>query len=131
MARLLVVDNEPDICALTARHLVRAGHQVICAYDAATALAEVALHGPPDAAVLDVDMPAVDGFELLERLRAGQPDLDALFLTVLWNADVLTRISGYDAAFVAKPFSSESLCVAVAQLLARRGGAPRQSETAR
>ena len=131
MARLLVVDNEPDICALIARHLVRAGHQVICAHDAATAIAEVALHGPPDAAVLDVDMPTADGFELLDRLRTEHPDLSALFLTVLWNADVLTRIHGYDAAYVAKPFTSGTLCAAVADLLARRGGTARQSETAR
>ena len=130
MARLLVVDNEPDICALISRHLVRAGHEVISACDAPTALAEVALHGPPDAAVLDVDMPAVDGFELLDRLRDDHPDLAALFLTVLWNADVLARIAGYGAAYVAKPCTAETLCVAVQALLARRGGASRQSEPA-
>jgi two-component system, OmpR family, response regulator len=131
VARLLVVDNEPDICALIARYLVRAGHEVICAHDSATALAEVALHGPPDAAVLDVDMPAVDGFELLERLRADHPDLAALFLTVLWHGNVLARIAGLDAAYVAKPFTPGALCSAVDELLARRGGASRQSETAR
>jgi len=131
MARLLVVDNEPDICALIARHLVRAGHQVICAHDAATALAEVALHGPPDAAVLDIDMPAVSGFGLLERLRAEHPDLAVLFLTVLWNADVQARITGYDAEYLGKPFTSDSLCGAVTELLARRGGTPRRPETAR
>ncbi|GGQ73273.1 response regulator transcription factor [Couchioplanes azureus] len=124
MARLLVVDNEPDICALIARHLVRAGHEVLYAHDAATALAEVALHGPPDAAVLDVDMPGVDGFELLERLRAAYPRLPALFLTVLWGAEVQTRTADYDARYVAKPFTPAALCDAVADLLARPGTPP-------
>ncbi|OJF14231.1 response regulator transcription factor [Couchioplanes caeruleus] len=121
MARLLVVDNEPDICALIARHLVRAGHEVLCAHEAATALAEVALHGPPDAAVLDVDMPGVDGYELLERLRTAHPRLPALFLTVLWGADVQTRTEDYDARYVAKPFTAAALCDAVADLLAQPG----------
>jgi DNA-binding response OmpR family regulator len=119
VARLLVVDNEPDICALIARHLVRAGHQVVCAHDAATALAEVALHGPPDAAVLDVDMPAVDGFELLRRLRTHHPDLAALFLTVLWNAEVQARITANEAAYLGKPFTADTLCAAVAEVLPR------------
>ncbi|MEV4706382.1 response regulator [Actinoplanes sp. NPDC049316] len=130
MARLLVVDNEPDICALIARYLVRAGHEVICAHDGATALAEVSLHGPPDAAVLDVDMPAVNGFELLEQLRSDHRDLAALFLTVLWNGEVRDRIAGLGAAYVPKPFTPEGLCTAVEDLLSRRGGAARQSETA-
>ncbi|MEV6599909.1 response regulator [Actinoplanes sp. NPDC051346] len=121
MARLLVVDNEPDICALIARHLVRAGHEVLCAHEATTALAEVALHGAPDAAVLDVDMPGVDGFELLERLRAAHPRLPALFLTVLWGADVRTKTADYDARYVAKPFTPASLCGAVEEMLANPG----------
>jgi len=123
MARLLVVDNEPDICALIARYLVRAGHEVLCAHEASTALAEVELHGPPDAAVLDVDMPGVDGFELLERLRVAHPGLPALFLTVLWGGDVLARTAQCDAAYVAKPFTPAALCDAVESLLARPGAA--------
>ncbi|MFI5495130.1 response regulator transcription factor [Actinoplanes sp. NPDC051859] len=124
MARLLVVDNEPDICALIARHLVRAGHEVLCAHDAATALAEVALHGPPDAAVLDVDMPDVDGFALLDRLRVQHRGLPALFLTVMWSGDVRTRVAEYDAGYVAKPCTESALREAVEALLTRPGATP-------
>ncbi|BCJ49615.1 hypothetical protein Asp14428_10900 [Actinoplanes sp. NBRC 14428] len=131
MARLLVVDDEPDICALIARHLVRAGHEVICAHDGPTALAEVALHGPPDAAVLDIDMPGVNGFELLERLRATLPGLPALFLTVLWNADVLARAARHHAGYVPKPFTPAALHDALHDVLTRDSGTPRRPGTAR
>ncbi|MEV4639898.1 response regulator [Actinoplanes sp. NPDC049548] len=126
MARLLVVDDEPDICALTARHLVRAGHQVICAHDGPTALAEVAVHGAPDAAVLDVDMPGMDGFALLERLRETVPGLPTVFVTVLWDADVLASAARYGAGYVAKPFSPAALHDALHDVTSR---ARRRPET--
>ncbi|MEV8508457.1 response regulator [Actinoplanes sp. NPDC051475] len=130
MARLLVVDDEPDICALVARHLIRAGHQVICAHDAPTALAEIAVHGVPDAAVLDVGMPGMDGFALLERLRAGIPGLPTVFLTVLWDADVLAAAARYGAGYVAKPFTPSALHDALHDVLTRAREAPRHPGTA-
>lgn len=49
-------------------------------------------HGLPDAVILDVDMPDMDGLDLLTRLRELRPALPALFLTVLWSGEVQTRI---------------------------------------
>lgn len=117
MATLLVVDDEQDICDLVVKRLVRLGHQVLAAGDAVTALALVQGQGLPDAAVLDIDMPGMDGFELLNRLRELRAGVPVLFLTVLWNAEVHQRIQAVAATHVAKPFTATSLSAGVLRLL--------------
>ena len=116
MARLMVVDDDPDICDLVVRRLVREGHEVMSADGGTAALDLSQRHGMPDAAILDIAMPGMSGFVLLDRLRALQPDLPALFLTVLWPDDVHTRAQG--VGYVPKPFTAAQLVAGVRQLLA-------------
>lgn len=117
MARLLVVDDEQDIADVLVRYLRRAGHTVQAADGARTALDLVDRQGAPDAVVLDVDMPGMDGLELLARLRQRRPGLPALFLTVLWSGDVHARIQAAGAATLAKPCSPTDLRDRVHRLL--------------
>lgn len=117
MARLLVVDDEEDILDLVVRRMVQAGHQVLAADNAVLALALAEQHGAPDAVILDVDMPGMDGFMLLDRLRQRLPGLPALFLTVLWSGDVHTRMKNVDAGYLPKPFTATQLRAGVQQLL--------------
>ena len=69
MAIVLVVDDEPDILLLHRLNLEAAGHEVILAADGMTALERIA-ERRPDCVVLDVMMPVLDGWGVLERLRA-------------------------------------------------------------
>ena len=117
MARLLVVDDERDIRDLVVKRLVREGHEVLAAGDSTAALLLVQQHGGADAAVLDVDLPGMDGFELLVRLRERRPGLPALFLTALWSADVHAGIAAACAVHVAKPFTGAALAAGMRQLL--------------
>ena len=74
MANVLVVDDEPDILLLHRLNLEAAGHTVVLAADGMTALDRIA-ESNPDCVVLDVMMPVLDGWGVLERLRAveGSP----------------------------------------------------------
>nr|MCW2728370.1 response regulator receiver protein [Aeromicrobium sp.] len=83
MAKILVVDDNPDLLALVVRRLQRAGHRVQQAGLPTDALELVRTMGAPDVVVLDVTMPVLNGMELLAALRevTGRPDLPAVFLS--------------------------------------------------
>jgi two-component system OmpR family response regulator len=117
VARLLVVDDERDILDLLVRRLREDGHDVLSADSGDTALSLVREHGVPDAVVLDIDMPGLDGFELLASLRGIDPALKAVFVTALWADDVTGRIREQAALHVAKPFTGAGLKAAVREVL--------------
>ena len=70
MAKVLVVDDEPDIRILIRHLLSFAGHEVQLASDGAEALISLD-QDPPDVMILDVSMPVMDGFQVLENMRAN------------------------------------------------------------
>ena len=85
----------------------------------------------PDAIVLDVMLPDIDGFEVLRRIRSDQPDVPVLFLTA--RDAVEDRVAGLTAGgddYVTKPFSIEEL-VARLRGLMRRAGARRVEDVER
>lgn len=113
MARILVVDDEQDVLELIVKRLRTDGHEVLAAGSGAEALAAVARHGLPEAAILDVDLPGMDGVELLERLRLIRADLPAMFLTVVWDGTTLARMRASGALYMRKPFTTEGLRTAL------------------
>ncbi|GAB1639631.1 response regulator [Krasilnikovia sp. MM14-A1259] len=118
MVQVLVVDDELDIRDLLECWLHADGHEVLAADSAETALAAVGREGLPQAVVLDVDMPGIDGVELLARLRERAPGLPALFVTVLWDARNRDRMRDAGGVVLPKPFRRTQLCTAVRQLTA-------------
>src|SRR3978361_1250440 len=120
--RVLVVDDEPSICELLSMALRYEGWDVRTAADGAEAV-RAAREFRPDAVVLDVMLPDMDGLEVLRRLRADSPLVPVVFLTA---KDALEdRIAGLTAGgddYVTKPFSLEEV-VARLRGLMRRGGA--------
>src|SRR3989304_902625 len=90
-ARLLVVDDQPPIVELLSVSLRFQGFEVATASSGAQGL-DVARTFRPDAIVLDVMMPGMDGFGLLRRLRADGVDAPVLFLTAKDSLD--DKISG-------------------------------------
>lgn len=71
MAKILVVDDDPDCVELLSIHLLRQGHQVVGAKDGPDAL-ERASWERPDAILLDLRLPAVDGIRVIEILRGNE-----------------------------------------------------------
>lgn len=119
--RVLVVEDEPDLLEVLSAVLRHEGWQVRSASDGATAVS-VAKDFRPDAVVLDVMLPDIDGLEVLRRLRAEAPDVCVLFLTA--KDAVEDRVAGITAGgddYVTKPFSLEEVLARLRGLLRRAG----------
>ena len=117
--RVLVVDDEPSICALLTATLRLVDFQVSVANDGTGAL-KAAAEFEPDLVVLDVMLPDIDGFEVAKRLRAGGRAVPVLFLTA--RDSVADRISGLTAGgddYVTKPFSLEEVVLRIRAILRR------------
>lgn len=122
--RVLVVDDEVNIAELITMALRYEGFQVSSAYTGADAVATARTLGP-DAIVLDIMLPDIDGLEVLRRVRRDDPDVPVVFLTA--RDAVEDRIAGLTAGgddYVTKPFSLEEV-VARLRALMRRAGAHR------
>uniref|UniRef100_UPI0024539636 response regulator n=1 Tax=Nocardia cyriacigeorgica TaxID=135487 RepID=UPI0024539636 len=108
-ARVLVVDDEPMIVELLDVSLRFQGFEVATAADGAQAL-DLARTFRPQALIVDVMMPGMDGFGLLRRLRADGFDAPVLFLTA--RDDVHDKVTGLTLGaddYVTKPFSLEEV----------------------
>lgn len=120
-ARVLVVDDEPNIVELLSVSLKFQGFEVHTATSGPAAL-DRARQLRPDAVILDVMMPGMDGFSLLRRLRADGIAAPALFLTA--RDSVQDKIAGLTLGgddYVTKPFSLEEV-VARLRVILRRAG---------
>ena len=120
MARILVVEDDPDIRALVVRRLEHSGHAVKSAPGAVEALESITDKQPPDVVVLDINMPDLDGFELLQRLRqsTGNSQLNAIFLSGRMKPDDIAAGRALGAVYLTKPFVGTSLIGAIDKLLA-------------
>lgn len=114
MARVLVVDDDDDIRALVSMRLKAAGHRVVAVAKGDDALALVAERGLPEVAVLDVSMPGMDGFELLQALGAtGGRDVPCVFLSARVEETDVARGREAGATYLTKPFVASALIQAV------------------
>jgi two-component system OmpR family response regulator len=122
-ARLLVVDDEPNIIELLSASLRYAGFEVATATDGTAAL-QTARAFRPDLLVLDVMMPQMDGFELVRRLRSEGTRTPVLFLTARdATEDKVTGLTLGGDDYVTKPFSLEELVARIRAVLRRTSGA--------
>ncbi|MDQ1520814.1 MAG: two-component system, OmpR family, response regulator, partial [Actinomycetota bacterium] len=125
--RVLVVDDEENIAFLVCSALRLDGYQTESALTGLDATALVRSFAP-DLVVLDVMLPDVDGFTLLQRLRAAGEQMPVVFLTARDGTEDRVRgltIGGDD--YVVKPFSLEELLARVRSVLRRSGFADRSS----
>jgi two-component system response regulator MprA len=129
--RVLVVDDEPAVRQALGRALKFEGYETEMAEDGIQALTAVA-ERPPDALVLDVAMPRLDGLEVCRRLRAAGDNTPILVLTA--RAAVSERVAGLDAGaddYLVKPFALEELLARLRALLRRVGPAEGDDEVLR
>ena len=124
--RILVVDDEPAVRSALERALRLAGYQVELAADGQEALDQLAV-AAPDAVVLDVLMPRLDGLEVCRRLRAVGDRTPVLVLTA--RDAIADRVEGLDAGaddYLVKPFALEELLARVRALLRRSSDGERR-----
>jgi two-component system, OmpR family, response regulator MprA len=118
--RVLVVDDERAVRDSLRRALELEGYEVELAADGAEALYRLESNGQPDAVILDVLMPGVDGLEVSRRLRSKGNTVPILMLTA--RTEVESRVAGLDAGaddYLAKPFALEELLARLRALLRR------------
>jgi two-component system OmpR family response regulator len=130
-ARLLVVDDEPNIRELLSASLRYAGFEVATAADGQQALA-MATTFRPDLLVLDVMMPGLDGFGVVRRLRESGRHTPVLFLTARDAAE--DKVSGLTLGgddYVTKPFSLDEVLARIRAVLRRSTGPQRPVDSPR
>jgi DNA-binding response OmpR family regulator len=117
--KILVVDDDVELVGLLRFALAGAGYEVVTAFDGEQALARLA-DSAPDLVVLDVNLPLLDGFAVLERLRKHS-EVPVMMLTVRSAEE--DEVHGLDLGaddYLKKPFSPRALLARVRSLL-RRG----------
>src|SRR4051812_12801832 len=122
MPRVLVVDDEPAVRSALERALRLEAYDVELAADGREALDRLADGASPDAVVLDVGMPNVDGLEVCRRLRDAGDRTPVLMLTARDAVD--DRVAGLDAGaddYLVKPFALKELKARLRALLRRAG----------
>jgi two-component system OmpR family response regulator len=120
-AKLLVVDDEPNILELLSASLRFAGFEVVTAATGHDAI-KVAKAEQPDLLVLDVMLPGIDGFEVTRRLRNDGLRAPVLFLTAKdATEDKVTGLTLGGDDYVTKPFSLEEVVARIRAVLRRHG----------
>ncbi len=118
--KILVVDDERAVRESLRRALALQGYEVELASDGAEALERLAADGQPDAVVLDILMPGIDGLEVCRQIRRRGSSVPVLMLTA--RDAVGDRVEGLDAGaddYLVKPFALEELLARIRALLRR------------
>ncbi len=127
--RILVVDDDPAVSGALQRALRLDGYEVTLAGDGPQALEELAIR-PPDAVILDIGLPTIDGLDVCRRMRAAADDTPVLMLTA--RDAVEDRVEGLDAGaddYLVKPFALAELLARLRALLRRRPEDPGETLT--
>ena len=119
MSRILIVDDEPDILLMLRLNLEAGGHEVVMAADGEKALERIDAD-EPDLVVLDVMMPVLDGWGVLERLQhhAAPPPVVVVSAKTA-DRDIAQALGLGAADYLTKPFDPDRLLTALDQTLSR------------
>ncbi len=123
-ARILVVEDEPDIAGIVLDYLRHAGFDTEHAVDGASALAHLTGAHPPDLTVLDVMLPGIDGLEVLRRARRHT---DSPIIVLTARVEEVDRLIGLELGaddYICKPFSPREMVARVKAVLRRRTPPP-------
>lgn len=128
MSRLLLIDDDQELCELLVSWLTQEGFQVTACHEAGSARQTLAAQAP-DAVVLDVMLPDGSGLELLKQLRNEHPELPVLMLSA--RGEPLDRILGLELGaddYLAKPCDPRELTARLRAVLRRTAPAPISSQ---
>ncbi|MBU2886888.1 response regulator transcription factor [Gilvimarinus agarilyticus] len=118
MSRLLIIDDDQDLCAMLSEYLNAHEHEVSCRHTGTSGL-EAALNLQPDMVLLDVMLPELNGFDVLRQLRS-KSRVPVLMLTA--RGDEIDRVLGLELGaddYLAKPFSHRELVARIQAILRR------------
>ena len=121
--RILVVDDEPEIVALVAYHLAKAGYRVSTASTGQDAL-DIARRDRPSLIVLDLMLPGMSGFDVLEAIRGDDSTRDVAVLMLTARREEPDRIRGLSLGaddYLTKPLSPQELVLRIGAILRRAG----------
>jgi DNA-binding response OmpR family regulator len=116
---ILIADDDEDILELVRLRLSRSGYETVLARNGAEALA-AARERKPDVALLDVSMPAMNGYEVTAALKADPTTKDIPVILLTARAQTADVTKGFDAGaddYITKPFSPQALQIRVAAAL--------------
>ena len=120
---LLLVDDDAELCGMMREFFSQAGHRIDCAHNGREGLA-AALNGAHDLVILDVMLPVLDGFEVLQQLRRRKR-VPVIMLTA--RVQQQDRIQGLDTGaddYLPKPFDPDELLARIRAVLRRTESAP-------
>ena len=123
VARILVVDDEPDILELTRYNLSREGFQVTTAATGNEALAQIT-RDKPDLVVLDLMLPDQSGIDICKKIRATPAFQQLPIIMLTARSEEVDRVVGFEIGaddYVTKPFSPRELTLRIRSVLARIG----------
>lgn len=118
--RILIVDDEEDLCAVLSQLISREGYQCLTAHEGETALKMVYSHAP-EVMLLDFKMPGMDGMEVLKKAKELDQSLPVVMITAF--ADVPGAVTALKAGvhdYLAKPFDNNEVIRVVQRALAER-----------
>jgi DNA-binding response OmpR family regulator len=128
MAKILIVEDEPNMVAGLRDNFEFEGYQVLTAADGVAGL-ERALSESPDIVILDVMMPRMSGLDVCKQLKAKKPSMPIIMLTA--RGQEVDKVVGLELGaddYVTKPFSIRELLARVKAVLRRAGTIPKQGE---
>lgn len=111
--KILVVDDEKDICCAIADLMEKRGHSTVSVHDGAEAM-DTFLREKPDLVLLDVMLPNMNGFELCRSIRTENEHIPILMLSA--KSDIVDKSVGFSAGcddYIAKPFSAAELAMRI------------------
>ena len=119
--RILIVDDDPAILRMVSDKLDRQGFKVFTATNGEEALAVIGRHGLPHLAIVDINMPGMNGFEFCRAVQA-YTDLPVILLSAVDEEEtVILGIEQFAEDYVTKPFSPRELVARVQRVLRRIG----------
>ena len=128
MARILIVEDEPNMVAGLRDNFEFEGYQVITAADGIAGL-ERALSEAPDLVILDVMMPRMSGLDVCKQLKSKRPSIPVIMLTA--RGQEIDKVVGLELGaddYVTKPFSIRELLARVKAVLRRARTVPKEQE---
>lgn len=126
MQRILVIEDERDIADLITFNLQRAGYEVQKAHDGITG-SNLAIHETPDLVILDLMLPAKDGYAVFKDIKRDARSRDVPVIMLTARAQTEDRIQGLEAGaddYLTKPFSPKELLLRVQAVLKRVDASP-------
>lgn len=123
--RILIIDDEEKLCALVSTFLEKKGYSAVAAKGGKQGI-RAARYRAPDLILLDINMPKMDGFAVLEQLKADPKTMSIPVIMLTGRGDDESKLKAaslYSEHYMTKPFDLEELDGKINQLLQIVGGA--------